>query len=157
MYSYVCWIFFVFLIFFFFFLMIRRPPRSTRTDTLFPYTTLFRSGRCRHVAVPDPVRDDRGDDGPRVDDGRGRYRAGRPAAARQRHRRPDRRAFRTKCEARISAHGAGGHRPARRGAHGGRPLHTSRRNLTRSLTAVPPLPPTAALAVAPTTPATAPP
>src|SRR3546814_14492328 len=28
---------------FFFFLMIRRPPRSTRTDTLLPYTTLFRS------------------------------------------------------------------------------------------------------------------
>src|SRR3546814_13237878 len=28
----------------FFFLMIRRPPISTRTDTLFPYTTLFRSG-----------------------------------------------------------------------------------------------------------------
>src|SRR3546814_12269903 len=28
---------------FFFFLMIRQPPRSTRTDTLFPYTTLFRS------------------------------------------------------------------------------------------------------------------
>src|SRR3546814_14610573 len=27
----------------FFFLMIRRPPRSTRTDTLLPYTTLFRS------------------------------------------------------------------------------------------------------------------
>src|SRR3546814_1321588 len=27
--------------------MIRRPPRSTRTDTLFPYTTLFRS-HCRH-------------------------------------------------------------------------------------------------------------
>src|SRR3546814_2399589 len=27
----------------FFFLIIRRPPRSTRTDTLFPYTTLFRS------------------------------------------------------------------------------------------------------------------
>src|SRR3546814_10761685 len=33
---------------YFFFLMIRRPPRSTRTDTLFPYTTLFRShGRVR--------------------------------------------------------------------------------------------------------------
>src|SRR3546814_11875694 len=30
----------------FFFLMIRRPPRSTRTDTLFPYTTLFRSCFC---------------------------------------------------------------------------------------------------------------
>src|SRR3546814_4130128 len=29
----------------FFILMIRRPPRSTRTDTLFPYTTLFRSGQ----------------------------------------------------------------------------------------------------------------
>src|SRR3546814_8784794 len=33
----------------FFFLMIRRPPRSTRTDTLFPYTTLFRSF---HDAAP---------------------------------------------------------------------------------------------------------
>src|SRR3546814_3094787 len=37
----------------FFFLMLRRPPRSTRTDTLFPYTTLFRSadggGRGRVV------------------------------------------------------------------------------------------------------------
>src|SRR3546814_11945632 len=31
---------------YFFFLSIRRPPRSNRTDTLFPYTTLFRSGRC---------------------------------------------------------------------------------------------------------------
>src|SRR3546814_19277012 len=46
--------------------MIRRPPRSTRTDTLFPYTTLFRSpcgcgpplGRARRVAVrrPPPLR-----------------------------------------------------------------------------------------------------
>src|SRR3546814_1411454 len=33
-----------------FFLMIRRPPRSTRTDTLFPYTTLFRSLRRRRAA-----------------------------------------------------------------------------------------------------------
>src|SRR3546814_11623775 len=33
--------------FFFCCLMIRRPPRSTRTDTLFPYTTLFRSGGIR--------------------------------------------------------------------------------------------------------------
>src|SRR3546814_20114177 len=30
------------------FLMIRRPPRSTRTDTRFPYTTLFRSLLARH-------------------------------------------------------------------------------------------------------------
>src|SRR3546814_5057131 len=48
----------------FFFLMIRRPPRSTRTDTLFPYTTLFRSlpaptrccpgssGACRPCPAP---------------------------------------------------------------------------------------------------------
>src|SRR3546814_4494687 len=40
--------------FLFFFLMIRRPPRSTRTDTLFPYTTLFRSPRCH----ADPRRRD---------------------------------------------------------------------------------------------------
>src|SRR3546814_14392498 len=35
----VCWSLYCL----FLFLMIRRPPRSTRTDTLFPYTTLFRS------------------------------------------------------------------------------------------------------------------
>src|SRR3546814_14208063 len=39
-----------------FFLMIRRPPRSTRTDTLFPYTTLFRSHTVAvydvHASVP---------------------------------------------------------------------------------------------------------
>src|SRR3546814_5459292 len=33
----------------FFFLMIRRPPRSTHTDTLFPYTTLFRSTQAVFV------------------------------------------------------------------------------------------------------------
>src|SRR3546814_2301996 len=41
----------------FFFLMIRRPPRSTRTDTLFPYTTLFRS--ARRERAPAPHWDDR--------------------------------------------------------------------------------------------------
>src|SRR3546814_16391500 len=40
---YYDFVFLSFIFFFFFFLMIRRPPRSTRTDTLFPYTTLFRS------------------------------------------------------------------------------------------------------------------
>src|SRR3546814_12389139 len=38
-----------------FFLMIRRPPRSTRTDTLFPYTTLFRTrlGRSmKRIKIP---------------------------------------------------------------------------------------------------------
>src|SRR3546814_16698860 len=43
-----------------FFLMIRRPPRSTRTDTLFPYTTLFRSvmesNRFRHLRSHGPDR-----------------------------------------------------------------------------------------------------
>src|SRR3546814_3717160 len=54
---------------FFFFLMIRRPPRSTRTDTLFPYTTLFRSWGSGPVppltadsAVCAPEKDDRGGD-----------------------------------------------------------------------------------------------
>src|SRR3546814_16371181 len=41
---------FVFAIFFF--LMIRRPPRSTRTDTLFPYTTLFRSANRQFKEHP---------------------------------------------------------------------------------------------------------
>src|SRR3546814_13751301 len=40
-YLYICYLFF---------LMIRRPPRSTRTDTLFPYTTLFRSCGDRRQA-----------------------------------------------------------------------------------------------------------
>src|SRR3546814_10360377 len=37
--------------------MIRRPPRSTRTDTLFPYTTLFRSRERPARAVPRPAPD----------------------------------------------------------------------------------------------------
>src|SRR3546814_18333373 len=50
---------------FFFFLIIRRPPRSTRTDTLFPYTTLFRSlvdcivetyGRELNVFLPQIIK-----------------------------------------------------------------------------------------------------
>src|SRR6056297_3877068 len=43
-------------IFFFFFLMIRRPPRSTRTDTLFPYTTLFRSRASGRPPCLPPLR-----------------------------------------------------------------------------------------------------
>src|SRR3546814_10399812 len=39
--------------------MIPRPPRSTRTDTLFPYTTLFRS--ARHQLVPCQGRDEHED------------------------------------------------------------------------------------------------
>src|SRR3546814_18801131 len=50
----ICFIFFCFL----FFLMIRRPPRSTRTDTLFPYTTLFRSNGQGEVMSLFAVRAD---------------------------------------------------------------------------------------------------
>src|SRR3546814_12956705 len=46
----------MFLCLLFFYLMIRRPPRSTRTDTLFPYTTLFRSHYAADYGlVCDPV------------------------------------------------------------------------------------------------------
>src|SRR3546814_12276753 len=60
-------VFLLLLIFIIFFLMIRRPPRSTRTDTLFPYTTLFRSdqhanGNAEHRGRHDAERHHR--DGP---------------------------------------------------------------------------------------------
>src|SRR3546814_13115846 len=44
-----CCLYLLICIFCIFFLMIRRPPRSTRTDTLLPYTTLFRSRDQRFV------------------------------------------------------------------------------------------------------------
>src|SRR3546814_15216022 len=62
----------------FFFLMIRRPPRSTRTDTLFPYTTLFRSSRRRP---------DRDDDVPRTGPRRLLHRGELPREAALGHRR----------------------------------------------------------------------
>src|SRR3546814_12460083 len=59
--------------FFVFFLMIRRPPRSTRTDTLFPYTTLFRSVKQapgqrfeRGRGIGEFLRLERFGDGPRM-------------------------------------------------------------------------------------------
>src|SRR3546814_15111568 len=55
-------------VFSFFFLMIRRPPRSTRTDTLFPYTTLFRSRLATERGSERP--DDRQDNHDRRDDAR---------------------------------------------------------------------------------------
>src|SRR3546814_5724665 len=57
--------------------MVRRPPRSTRTDTLFPYTTLFRS---RHGAPGGPVPGA----GPRGLAGRGNAGRGDPGPARGR-------------------------------------------------------------------------
>src|SRR3546814_1509123 len=69
--------------------MIRRPPRSTRTDTLFPYTTLFRSQRDRGQALGDRPRqhvEDGGDH--RVDLGLVHtLRPGRDGNQRQRYRR----------------------------------------------------------------------
>src|SRR3546814_13773923 len=55
LFSYIvsCYHFF----YYFFFLMIRRPPRSTRTDTLFPYTTLFRS---RLIRIFEQLKSDHG-------------------------------------------------------------------------------------------------
>src|SRR3546814_2767273 len=44
--------------------MIRRPPRSTRTDTLFPYTTLFRSSLRRGELVEDDLANRLGFDRP---------------------------------------------------------------------------------------------
>src|SRR3546814_3647689 len=56
------------------FVMIPRPPTSTRTDTLFPYTTLFRSGRGRGSCAPVPHRDPPPPPRPRDPDGtRSRY------------------------------------------------------------------------------------
>src|SRR3546814_3303908 len=63
----------------FFFLMIRRPPRSTRTDTLFPYTTLFRSAGTG-LRAPPHIRHS-----PRQAEAR--RRAGRSATRRCRPRR----------------------------------------------------------------------
>src|SRR3546814_18291684 len=97
--------------------MIRRPPRSTRTDTLFPYTTLFRSrlwtdgaaralaerlvrrdadvpldrrraGRRDHGAAADGARDAAVDRGHRPPAGGGRAHAGRRALARLSYRQP---------------------------------------------------------------------
>src|SRR3546814_17993507 len=67
-----------------FFLMIRRPPRSTRTDTLFPYTTLFRSraGAGGGAARPPAAQ------AQAADAGRGGRIPLDPAAARHAHAHP---------------------------------------------------------------------
>src|SRR3546814_13504513 len=66
----------------FFFLMIRRPPRSTRTDTLFPYTTLFRS---RH---PPAGQQHRHEEDQRQGQGQGPNRREGPQAAKAGSVRP---------------------------------------------------------------------
>src|SRR3546814_9927553 len=99
------------MLFVFFFLMIRRPPRSTRTDTLFPYTTRFRSDggqqrrgrrqprRAFPRRLPADDSEAGGDRGPRAaaaggDPDRARLRMGRrrtvaqPGSAAPAHRQP---------------------------------------------------------------------
>src|SRR3546814_15500357 len=76
---------------FFFFLMIRRPPRSTRTDTLFPYTTLFRSAFQAEEAMRAANQNraleygERGDDQPRI--AKATSLPGNPGSARSLRRR----------------------------------------------------------------------
>src|SRR3546814_19786665 len=72
--------------FMFFFLMIRRPPRSTRTDTLFPYTTLFRSAARREPVLCLPGGNAEARHGQRLPAGEGR-RAARPGGDAGRRRR----------------------------------------------------------------------
>src|SRR3546814_9822011 len=75
--------------------MIRRPPRSTRTDTLFPYTTLFRSSGHQRRPFGQPCRFRRADEGDeegrRIDQARTRpvSRDGGLRAVRLRSRRLD--------------------------------------------------------------------
>src|SRR3546814_17025440 len=89
-----------------FFLMIRRPPRSTRTDTLFPYTTLFRSGAAvargsaRHlVSCPARAAALRHDGGGLSMVGAFRLRAVRPRCGRRLGRTGDRRLHRPQARA----------------------------------------------------------
>src|SRR3546814_9512228 len=78
--------------------MIRRPPRSTRTDTLFPYTTLFRSIADARVqrhrqpgdGAPRPEGHDRADECGRTDDRLRHLRPAKTAAVIRDHRRGQR-------------------------------------------------------------------
>src|SRR3546814_6109940 len=112
----------MFLVFSFFFLMRRRPPRSTRTDTLFPYTTLFRSlsaavaRAARPLAAAQPESDARANHSGRRPRARRRIgldRAGTAEAAAPAPRR----------HPRVALPRASGHRPLehRRGENHSRP------------------------------------
>src|SRR3546814_10838491 len=70
--------------------MIRRPPRSTRADTLFPYTTLFRSGRFRTQGNRDRRNRNAGPDGPARGIWRGATAEGRAHQRLAAHDDPDR-------------------------------------------------------------------
>src|SRR3546814_3685135 len=111
---------------YFFFLMIRRPPRSTRTDTLFPYTTLFRSrkrqprqpqlrGRLgREVAGPAGDREGRLEQLRRPGQPEPRPQARRPPAANPRPARSQRPAGQQAIGGAGAGRGQQGLRPAAR-------------------------------------------
>src|SRR3546814_394485 len=85
-YEYVTYLavsFSIYLIIFLFFVKIRRPPRSTRTDTLFPYTTLVRSCRRRRGQGGEGLSR-------RLRQGHGDSRARRSAGLERRHHLPRR-------------------------------------------------------------------
>src|SRR3546814_20340598 len=71
----------------FFFLMIRRPPRSTRTDTLFPYTTLFRSVHLLRRPAPRKRHPEAGATQAQRAPGQGQAEARQPPACKR--QRPD--------------------------------------------------------------------
>src|SRR3546814_15748326 len=113
------------LLFLFFFLMIRRPPRSTRTDTLFPYTTLFRSDEPPRLARDGAALRRAELAGQQPD--RGPPRADKRALPPQRERRQHLCAGRP---GRALAHGDGRGRPAARRLHRLRALRSIRRPRT---------------------------
>src|SRR3546814_16907897 len=93
--------------------MIRRPPRSTRTDTLFPYTTLFRSGLGQaHV-------DDDGLAGPGTLRPGQAFRAGLEMAADEGD---------AMAEVAVGQRNAGAGRAAERGGNAGDHLHGDRKS-----------------------------
>src|SRR3546814_12562557 len=109
-------------------LMIRRPPRSTRTDTLFPYTTLFRSGReapVREHPWPQPALDELpGDEGQEQDRNDAQHRftmdITRVACEQREEQRRERDAAEVEQRRRDDARG---NIAARKAARGGRRLH----------------------------------
>src|SRR3546814_15630784 len=81
-----------------FFLMVRRPPRSTRTYTLFPYATLFRSDVIEHMRCTicrrRPVEVGATSEAPTVEFGPRDEAEWQEVVARLRHRPPDRKSTR---------------------------------------------------------------
>src|SRR3546814_13142975 len=122
-----------------FFLMIRRPPRSTRTDTLFPYTTLFRSlcdaparrrrrsARAAIDARPRRHRDDRNLHACRQPPPR---RAGQRAASARSHGRSEERRVGKECVSTRSSRWAPYHEKKKRNVTSQASQYTISKSLT---------------------------